>query len=223
MGFLDTLKSKKEEYIREENARQQAMIEERQRRQQAQEDQERELYEKIANSALIRDLVKESERIPWFAESQGSWDGNRRQVIIAKKAIVINNYLSDAFANRLKEIVVENRDIEYIFEQKKTGMLDSYVSNKLGVQSVADSQNDAFQRELESYRQSENYSAIVTSFEWLGYEDLSGSIHKTFAIILRQKLQEKYPEAIFTEVRWNKYCAYVFELMVEPKERKSIF
>ena len=94
---------------------------------------------------------------------------------------------------------------------------------KLGSQSIADSHNEALQHELESYREDKNFHSMCVSFELLGYENLTGEVHKPFTIVLRQKLQEQYPHAEFTEVRWNTYCAYVFEMLLQPKKNKSIF
>lgn len=223
MGFFDKLKNMKDEYDRKENARQQAMAEEHQRRQQAKAEQERALYEKLENSELISSVVSYLSTVAEFGESQGSQDSNRRQVIIGEKIILLNDYPTNTFSDNLKEIKVCGRDVEYQFAQKKANMLDSYIAGKLGSQSIADSHNEALQHELESYREDKNFHSMCVSFELLGYENLTGEVHKPFTIVLRQKLQEQYPHAEFTEVRWNTYCAYVFEMLLQPKKNKSIF
>lgn len=225
MGFFDKLKNMKDEYDRKENARQQAMAEEHQRRQQAKEDRERALYEKLENSELISGIVDHLSTVSGFGESQGSRDSNRRQVIVGEQVILFNNYPSNTFADNLKEINICGEEVEYVFAQKKHNMLDSYISEKVGVQSSVDAHNEALQRELEGYRENKNYTSACESFERMGYEDLTGTLQKPFTVILRRKLQEHYPYAKFTEVRWNTYCAYVFEMLLPPpppKERRSI-
>lgn len=223
MGFFDKLKNMKDEYDRKENARQQALAEEHQRRQQAKAEQERALYEKVENSDLIREVLNWITTKEGFEKSQGSLDTNRRQILVGDSLILLNNYPTDILAEHISRMGISNGKPQYWIQQKNTGILDEINSERKGTISRAERYNEKIKQQLETFSQNKYLYVEGYSLDEHGYEHIEESILRKFATVLHNKLQMMYPYATFTEVRWNTYCAYVFEMLLPPKEKKSIF
>ena len=240
MGFFDKLKSMKDDYDRKETARhqaaaeenrkrQQALAEENRKRKQAEEQRERELYEKLENSELMCEIFDGLVARDGFGESQGSLDTNRRQILVGDSVIMINNYPSNILAEHIEEMGITNGTLTYYIHQKTPGILDEVPSLEAICIGKAENfsrsrlYNTKIKEELERLMENEHLYITMYSLDEHGYEHIDANILKKFATVLHDKLQRMYPYATFTEVWWNTHCAYVFEMLLPPKEKKSIF
>ncbi len=196
MGFFGKLKTAKDDYVQKEAARQREMQENHEKKQKAKEDRERALYQKLESSELIQDLIDWLSLNGDFGESQGSLDTNRRQILVGYSMIIVNNYPSDILSDRIYRMEIENGK-------------PTYRVNEPG--------------KLEGFREDPNLYVEGFSLDKFGYEHIEERMLRPVTTVLRDKLRRKYPRATFTEIRWNQYCAFVFEMILPPKEKRSIF
>ena len=214
VGFLDVLKGVKETYDRK--------IEEERKRSAEIVAQREEFERQLQGTEMIQCIVSHLMEIPGLGESQGSLDSNCRQVIVTEETVTVNNYPDNTFVDSLKWVKVHNNEVEYGIAQQQESYMEHRMSVKMGIVSKSNLMNEYVNQTLSDLRESSDFYCTTLSFDMLGFEDIERNILKSFTNALKNALKEKC-QVVTTDVRWNGRCAYVFEMLVSPKKKKSIF
>ena len=221
MGFFGKLKTAKDDYVQREAARQREMQENHEKKQKAKEDRERALYQKLESSELIQDLI-DWVSLGNFGESQGNLDTNRRQFLVGYSMIVVNNYPNDILSAHIDWMGIDNGEISYRIHREKPGKLLGLATGGTAA-SMEEEWYIKTLRSLEEFKKNPYLYAEAFSLDKFGYEHIEERMLRPVTTVLRDKLRRMYPRATFTEIRWNQYCAFVFEMILPPTEKRSIF
>lgn len=187
------------------------------------EERERTTIEKLASGELIQAIVSFCAETTWFGESQGSWDSNRRQVIVSGAVVLLNNHDKDVFFKNLEGVSVHNKKVVFNIHQATDSIFSAYAEAKLGMPSGAKETNRIVDEQLDNYWKSDDYELISLTFEDFGYDSIENKeMIKFFVRALHIELGKKFPNMIFSEPRKNGFGLWAIEANVQKKKRKSL-
>ena len=222
MGFFDKLVEMKKEHDRKvEEEKENARL-----RQELKEKEEAEYIQQLEKGELVQGILKVLRDYAWFSESQGSWDSNRREIIITPIALYFDNYDKDVFFRYLCH--VEPYGDDSVFYQIHR---ENYVSLKnIGGSSFAEKYPTPETRYvdeiLEKYRNSNVYQRELIMYQMWEYSPISDKAKmKKFAIALKNALKKEYVNLFFSDVHENKFGFLMFEMSLKDsyaEQMKSI-
>lgn len=223
MGWFDKIKEVKTQYDNKQKEKRKQEEAQRKKAREEREAKETAILSQISSSEFMQVIVYNiAEKIPWFFVSQGSWDSNRRQVIVTENSVIVNNHREDTFVRSLESIRIHKDQIEFIFRQEADSVMASNLNKKLGLPSQAEAVNFQNARQLAEYEEGD-YMLEAIPYESIGYDPISDdAMLKRFTSVLREKLQKANPDIPFTEIRRMALRRYCFEITV-PKQRGKSF
>ena len=220
MGFFDKLVEMKKEHDRKVAYEQEMERQKRIQREKEAAEREKAIYDKLESSDLMNLLVRWMSSYEWFAHSQGSWDKNRRQVIVTPVNVFLNNYDEDTFFNILEEVSMTGRDeITYSMKRDYQGAVTPW-GEIIRAPTKETMENDYI---LKRYKESSGYDLMIAIYEANGYSPIyDKDTLKYFTQAMKNVLKRKYPTTGFSDIHQNAYGFWAFEMYVMKELTKSI-
>lgn len=220
MGFFDKLVEMKKEHDRKVAYEQEMERQKRIQRETEAAEREKEILDKLESSGLMNLLVKWMSSYEWFAHSQGSWDKNRRQIIVTPVNLFLNNYDEDTFFNILEDVAMTGKDqITYSLKRDYQGAVTPW-GEIIRAPTKETMENDDI---LERYKESSGYDLLVGIYEAHGYSPIyDKEALKNFSKAMRNVLKRTYPMAVFSDIHQNAFGFWAFELTVPRGQQRSI-
>lgn len=205
-----------------------AKVEEERQRREAQERKRREAEEEeqriingLRNSDLMQNVVILLTQEPWLSESQGSWDSNRRQIIVTPEAVSANDYAEDDYFQMLEKISASgNNTVSIKISSSRYAKKDGngkWISEHVPYTDLGMRFANIMH---EQYRDG---MCVYVSYEGIGYGEIAEEeTLKYFVKVLKSVLEERYPEMIFSDIHRNYFGLQAFEMYVPEKRKQSI-
>lgn len=231
MGFFHKIKEMKEQYKAEvqeqqqlarniQEQRQRKAEEERLRIQREAEEKEQRIITGLRNSGLMRHVVELLKEEKWFSNSQGSWDSNRRQIIVTPGVVSANDYGEDDYFQVLERLYTSGDATVGIRvssdrRPRKTST-GRWTTEEIG--------GELGHRRSELIREKyQDNKSVYVGYESLGYSEITEEeTLEYFVKVLRMMLQECYPTLKFSDIHRNYYGLYAFEMFVEEKRMQTL-
>lgn len=220
MAFFDKLREMKKEHDRKVAYEQEMERQKRVQREKEAAEREQAIFNKLESSDLMNLLVRWMSSYEWFAHSQGSWDKNRRQIIVTPVNVFLNNYEEDTFFNILEEVSMTGRDeITYSIKRDYQGAVTPW-GEIIRAPTKETMENDYI---LERYKESSGYDLMIAIYEANGYSPIyDKETLKYFTQAMKNVLKRKYPAASFSGVHQNAFGFFAFEIIVPRGLQRSI-
>lgn len=223
MGLFDTLRKKKEEYDNKKEAEWRKEQERRERMRRENAAREKAILEHLESGELMQTIVGSVCATSWFGESQGTWDSNRRQVIVSKIAVILNNHDENTFFTNLEKMSVHNNSVSFDMHVAEDSIFSSYANEKLGLPSNAEAINRNRDMQLSRYQESDDYQLVTYLFESYGYGAIEDKkMLGYFATALHTVLSKQFPDLHFSQPKENQFGFWAFDTMVKGKQQKTI-
>lgn len=223
MGFFDKIKDAKQQHDAKAEEERRRAREARERSQREKEEQEQRIRDGLRNSALMKYIVAGLINEPWLPESQGSWDSNRRQIIVTPEAVSANDYAEDDYFHVLKEISPgANNTVSISRAIDRMAQRDSRSYGGWESISVPFDIGRQFTDLLDKKYQDRN--AVYITYEGAGYEKIGDSETLLyFAEALKAEFEVRYPNCTFSRlVHKNYYGLRAFEMYVPEKKKNAL-
>ncbi|MBR3751832.1 MAG: hypothetical protein IKK50_01720 [Ruminiclostridium sp.] len=221
MGLFDKIKEAKRQYDVKAEEEQQRAKEARERIQREEEEKVQRIVTGLKNNDLMQNIVALVIQQPWFSESQGSWDSNRRQIIVTPEVVSVNDYAQDDYFQVLERMYASDNNTVGIkistsrrpLQDKNAEWVSEHVPYPdLGIRFAN------IVREKYS-----NGNCAYISYEGIGYSEIADAeTLNWFAKVLQIVLQERYPELKFSGIHRNYFGLQAFEIYLPEKRRQSI-
>lgn len=220
MGIFNKLLEMKKEHDRKVAYEQEMERQKRIQREKEAAEREKAIYDKLESSDLMKLLVDWMTSYEWFSRSQGSWDKNRRQIIVTPVNVFLNNYDEDTFFNILEEVSMTGKDeISYSMKRDYQGAVTPW-GEIIRAPTKETMENDYI---LERYKESGGYNLLIAIYETHGCSPIyDKDTLKYFAQAMKNVLKRKYPTAGFSDVHQNAFGFLAFEMYVMKESTKSI-
>lgn len=214
MGLFDKAKAAKEEHARQEEARRQ----EAERAKIEAENKRNRQIEYIQEGELAQSVLNWIDSWEWFLHSQGSWDSNRRQVIICNNMVFINNFDdpyngADYFFSKLRDANNhKGNNVTYSHQR-------NYKTFPEG--TLPDEDTMKLEDVLDRYK-GVDYDLQVFSIEDSGFTALSESDLQLFSQAIYNFVMQKQECTNRNALHKNSFGFWAFEFFVNPVKLKSI-
>ena len=221
MGFFDKIKDVKLQHDAKVEEERQRAREARERIKREEEEKEQRIFEGLRNSDLMQNVVKILTQEPWLSESQGSWDSNRRQIIVTPEAVSANDYAEDDYFQVLERISASgNNTVSVKISSSRRAEKDGngkWISEHVPYTDLGMRFANIMH---EQYRDGK---CVYVSYEGIGYGEITEEkTLKYFVKVLKSVLEERYPELKFSDIHRNYFGLQAFEMYVPEKRKQSI-
>lgn len=219
MGFFDKLVEMKKEHDRNvEEEKEKTRLKQEQR-----EREEADFMRQLESGELVQGILRELRASAWFSKSQGSWDCNRREVIITPIAIYYDNYDKDVFFQYLCQVEPNGTDGVFYTIHRENYVSIKKVGGSSFVEKYPTPQTRYVDEVLEKYQSNAAYQRELLTYQMWGYSPISDrTMLKKFATALKNGLQKEYFNLGVSDIKENKFGFLMFELFPHARLTKMI-